>query len=79
MTTHEALELQPYTLVHWLPPEGINPGDYSGVAQKSNDSTIRVVWDDLAEPDSIISKNDRRMLAAVAITVHKTDANLDDE
>ncbi len=67
MTTHEVIELQPHTLVKWLPPEGVVPGEYAGIARLESDDCIRIVWNDIAEPDSIINRMDRRMLASICI------------
>lgn len=78
MTTHDALSLQPGTLVRWLPPAGVVPGTYTGVARKDGDRHIRIVWDDLAEADSLIMDSDRRILSSFEIYEPKTDANLDD-
>ena len=73
MTTHEAMALAPGTLVRWIPPAGHVPGNYIGVASPELDKLLRIVWDDLAEPDSIISQQDRRSLASFQIVVSMPD------
>ena len=76
MTTHQALELQPSTLVEWLPPKGHKNGSYPGVATPIDGEQIRIKWDDFAEPDSTIRRNDRRLLASIEICNPKTEMDL---
>ncbi len=76
MNTHEANELQPNTLVRWLPPQGMREDPYEGAARREGPENIRVVWNDLAEPDTVIRITDRRMLTAIEICVPKTENDL---
>lgn len=76
MTTHEAIALQPQTIVRWIPPKGYVPGNYSGIASPTTNNNIRIVWDDIAEPDTLIYSTDRRMLASLEICEPTTEQNL---
>lgn len=67
MTTHEATALQPSTPIHHNYLKHPNEATITGKASPDLHQTIRVVWDDLAEPDSLLFLTDRLSLAAIAI------------
>ena len=68
MTTHEAMELQPHTRVHAIWGADSHDKYPTGIASPEDNRMIRIIWDDLAEPDSVVSVMDRMLLASVAIT-----------
>lgn len=76
MTTHEALALQPSTLVNWIPPKLADAQSFTGVANLKPNAYVRVIWDEIGEPDSIVHTSDRRMLAAIEILQPKTEQEL---
>lgn len=68
MTTHEALSLLPNTLVHFKFLIDENGPPATGTASPVEHNQIRVKWDDLVEPDSIVSTFDRMLLATILLT-----------
>lgn len=76
MTTHEALALQPATFVTWIPPKLAGAQSFTGVASLKPNDYVRVIWDEIGEPDSIVHTSDRRMLAAIKILEPVTEQDL---
>lgn len=63
MNSHEALMMQPKTRIQWTPPPAWHRPILHGSAYLDTNLAIRIEWDDMAEPDSIINISDRRGLA----------------
>ena len=72
MTTHEATALQPSTLIHHAVFKDAAGNNLAGVARLDAHDKIRIVWDDLAEPNTVLMAQDRIALASIIIT------NMDD-
>lgn len=75
MTTHDAMKLQPATLVEWKAPEGYVSLNQFGRAHPQELGLIRIIWDEPAEPDSLLRVHDRRSLAAIKIVEVEEDEN----
>ena len=67
MTTHEAIALQPITPIHHAYLKQEDKLTLTGKASPEHPLSIRVIWDNLAESDSVIQVSDRMSLAAIAI------------
>ena len=68
MNTHEARTLRPSTRVHWLPPKGVDAPQKEGNAFPNEFEMLRIAWDDIGEPDSLVRFEDRLMLLAIIIS-----------
>lgn len=74
MTTHDALNLMPHTAIFHRWHKNPDGQHATGVASPEGPAHARVVWDDLAECDSLIANTDRVMLAAIEIAEPKSEA-----
>ena len=74
MTTHEARTLRPYTAVYFVNATTTDIVHLDGVARPNPDASIRVVWNDLAHPDSVVRVTDDVLLSTIHITQIPPDA-----
>lgn len=67
MTTHEAMALHPNTQIRHAHLRDPDDNYLTGVAHPMEQRYIRIVWDDLAESDSVINKADRLILDSIVL------------
>lgn len=76
MTTHEALKLQPGTLVYHNPTDEPSTSGLIGDASPEHPQLIRIRWRNTIDVDSVISVLDRILLSSIIISEPVTEQDL---